>query len=543
MSKILKVMLSIIALLIILILVTVITCVSVINPNHFKSEVSQLVHQKTGRELVLNGDISWSFFPWLGLQIKQAQLSNAPGFGSEPFAQIQRIKVRVKLLPLLHRQIEVDEITVDGLDLRLVKNSEGKTNWQDLTKHTGNSAHKRNKHFENTNSPLAMMALAIASVNITNGHISWSDQQKNQSYNINQLQVRSSNIKLSQPFQTDIRFVLHGQQPNLKGDFHIHQTIDIHSDNQFSTNGVLSINSLEANGLKLSDITATIQANNNFIRFNPITANLYQGKFNGDVDVKRITQIPNITTNAQLSNIQIEPLLKDIKPSDSVKGSGSANVSLHLTTAGNNADAILQHLNGKALFSVEKGVLEGIDISYWINSAKNLLNTQAGSAPTNTQQTELGNLSGTFVIVNGIAHNDDLILKSPKLNATGKGVINLVDQNLNYQINAQAMDANGKPEGITIPLLVSGTFDHVKIRPAMDSLITTEIKNHLEGQKENIKKQITSIFDNSQSEDTTKNTSNSNNNNSNDATDNNKDNLKENIGNQIKNQLNNFLSN
>jgi AsmA protein len=101
-----------------------------VNPNNFKDRIAAAVKQSTGRELKLDGDIKLSVFPWIALELGPASLGNPPGFGDEPFLSFTKAAVRVKLLPLLQKRLEVARVEVDGLDLRLLKNKAGKGNWQ-----------------------------------------------------------------------------------------------------------------------------------------------------------------------------------------------------------------------------------------------------------------------------------------------------------------------------------------------------------------------------------------------------------------------------
>ena len=101
-----------------------------VNPNTYKGRIAAAVQESTGRELKLTGDIKLSVFPWVALELGAASLGNPPGFGDEPFLSLNKASVRVKLLPLLRKRLEVERIEIDGLDLRLRKNAQGRGNWQ-----------------------------------------------------------------------------------------------------------------------------------------------------------------------------------------------------------------------------------------------------------------------------------------------------------------------------------------------------------------------------------------------------------------------------
>jgi len=108
-----------------------------VDPNHYKGRIVAGVKESTGRDLTLPGDIKLSVFPWVALELGPASLGNPPGFSDTSFLTITHAALRVKLLPLLRRRLEVSRIEVDGLDVHLFKNADGKGNWQDAEPPSG----------------------------------------------------------------------------------------------------------------------------------------------------------------------------------------------------------------------------------------------------------------------------------------------------------------------------------------------------------------------------------------------------------------------
>src|ERR1700721_605571 len=105
-----------------------------VNPNDYKGRIADSVKESTGRELMLKGDIKLSVFPWIALELGPASLGNPPGFGAEPFLAFNHAAVRVKLLPLLAKRLEIARTETDGFDLRLRKNAQGTGNWEGFGK-------------------------------------------------------------------------------------------------------------------------------------------------------------------------------------------------------------------------------------------------------------------------------------------------------------------------------------------------------------------------------------------------------------------------
>ena len=116
-------------------LIALIACVLLgvklfVNPNDYKARITQAVKHTTGRELTLAGDIKLAVFPWVALDLGAVSLGNPPGFEQVPFAAVKHAAVRVKLLPLLRKELQIGRVEIDGLDLRLIKNAAGHGNWE-----------------------------------------------------------------------------------------------------------------------------------------------------------------------------------------------------------------------------------------------------------------------------------------------------------------------------------------------------------------------------------------------------------------------------
>src|SRR5580658_8878258 len=108
---------------ILLIVVGLLAVWALVNPNDYKGRIAAAVKESTGRELHLSGDIKLSVFPWIALELGPATLGNPEGFGEEPFLSFAHASVRVKLLPLLRKRLQVARVDIDGLDVRLRKNA------------------------------------------------------------------------------------------------------------------------------------------------------------------------------------------------------------------------------------------------------------------------------------------------------------------------------------------------------------------------------------------------------------------------------------
>jgi AsmA protein len=150
-----------------LVLIALIAVWALVDPNQYKGRIEAAVKQATGRDLVLEGDLKLSVFPWVALEMGPASLSNLPGFGAEPFLAFSHAAVRVRLLPLLREQLEVAKVELDGLDLRLKKNSEGRGNWE-------SQGQGRETPASSATPGSGPQLASIAGVKVTHGRVSFN---------------------------------------------------------------------------------------------------------------------------------------------------------------------------------------------------------------------------------------------------------------------------------------------------------------------------------------------------------------------------------
>lgn len=103
-----------------------------IDPNRFRGQIEAAVRDATGRPFRIQSDLEITWFPWLAVKTGQAELDNPPGVSDTPLAQWETARVGVRLMPLLHGELMVDRIMLDGLKVALKRDANGRTNWEDL---------------------------------------------------------------------------------------------------------------------------------------------------------------------------------------------------------------------------------------------------------------------------------------------------------------------------------------------------------------------------------------------------------------------------
>ncbi|GMQ45871.1 AsmA family protein [Vibrio sp. 10N] len=107
--------------------------VMLVNPNQFKPMLAEQVKTQTGLELEISGDISWQFFPSVGLELGQTSLKNPQGFQNPNLFSVSQVGVSVAVMPLLDKTLEIGSITLDGAQVYLETLKDGRSNLDALT--------------------------------------------------------------------------------------------------------------------------------------------------------------------------------------------------------------------------------------------------------------------------------------------------------------------------------------------------------------------------------------------------------------------------
>ena len=229
MNKALKIALWLAAGVATLLIATAIFIVMTFDPNDYKDEITAAARDATGRELQIQGDLKLSLFPWLGIEIGAMELSNAAGFGPEPFAKIGGAEVKVKLLPLLKKEVEVSTVTLDGLYLLLRRNAAGQNNWDDLA---GKQTEETPAQDGAATAAPALASLAIGGINLREATVIWDDQAAPARYDINKLNLRTGPVSLTDPVRLNMDFDLTSSAPALNGHLQLATEARYHFDTQ-----------------------------------------------------------------------------------------------------------------------------------------------------------------------------------------------------------------------------------------------------------------------------------------------------------------------
>lgn len=218
MKKPLKIILSIVAGFVLLVVLVVCSALIFINPNNYKPEIIAAVKDKTGRDLVIDGDLKLSFFPSLGVTTGKMTLSNAQGFSEPHFSSLTESYISIELIPLLSKKVKVSNIALKGLTLNLTKNQQGVSNWKDLKTLitlTTPSAPSTQQIVTTTGTAAALSSFSIGGISLADSQINWQDLRTGKNLVFKDLNVNADKVTNNEPVAIDWAFVMVNPQTNV----------------------------------------------------------------------------------------------------------------------------------------------------------------------------------------------------------------------------------------------------------------------------------------------------------------------------------------
>ncbi|MBI3529895.1 MAG: AsmA family protein [Betaproteobacteria bacterium] len=534
------------------------------DPNQYKAQVADLVKEKTRRALTIEGDIRLMLFPKLGVHLGKIRLSEFKS--DKDFAGLDDMRISLALIPLLSRQVVVDQIQLDGLRANLVKHNDGKTNFDDLLGEEKKEASAKPAEPAKAQTPIK---LEVEGVRISKAALVWKDETTGVECAISDFNLKTGRVAPDVPTKFDLAATIRATQPkvdvklqmggtlvadlekqtanadlamkldesNIKAKFAVadfaalrstfdiaidrlnvdkylppkkpgetakaptgsqpEQPIDFSPIKKLDVAGSVRIGDLTASNIKAQNVRVDVKARNGRLDVDSLVANLYQGSVKGLASVDANTN--RIAIRQNLAGISIGPLLRDAIGQDLLEGRG--NVALDVTTTGNLVSAMKKALNGTAKIELKDGAIKGINLAQSLRNAKALFTggkREAEQGAVAGEKTDFSELTASFDIRNGIAHNGDFLAKSPFLRLTGEGDINLPESTLNYLAKAAVVASSagqgGKEmadlKGLTIPVRASGPFTALKYKLEFGSVLADSAKQKLEEKKEVVKDKL-----------------------------------------------------
>jgi len=221
MNKVIKWVIMVAGGLVALVIIALLIVPSFVDLQSYKPRIEKMVSDATGRPFSIGGDIDLSLFPWVGFSSSDIHLGNPPGFKEKDFASLKTIEVRVKLIPLISKDIQVKRFIMEEPRIALEKSKSGRTNWEDMGKKSAEAAPRPKKEKApegGAGEGLPIAGLAVGEFAVTKGSIIWIDHSKGERKEVSNVNLRLEDVSLDRPIRLALSALLDGKPIELKGN-------------------------------------------------------------------------------------------------------------------------------------------------------------------------------------------------------------------------------------------------------------------------------------------------------------------------------------
>ncbi|RCW68266.1 AsmA protein [Marinobacter nauticus] len=299
--------------------------VAVINPNDYKPQIEAAVEKQTNLDLMLEGDIGWSFIP-LGLELNEVE-ANLDG---ERFVALEQLIAQIDFWSLIAMSPQVNTFLLNGLDAHLELNEQGEGNWtrimreQTATAEAGTDAAEQQSAQE-TAGPESQSASGealnfnVENVEISNASVHYNDLSTGQSVTLEDFTVTASDITLGSEFPLDIRFRVETSQPQFAVDGSIKARIQANQAlNEFAVSGLNAVFDMSGEPFGGESVTAelagSLAANleNETAALSDFSASLANLSLNTNLNVKGFGDKPALDGRIEISEFSLKELLNNL---------------------------------------------------------------------------------------------------------------------------------------------------------------------------------------------------------------------------------------
>ena len=466
--------------------------------NKYQDQYKPVIEEALNRKIQLQ-DIRLTVWPRIGARVSGFSVLDDPAFSSGPFASLSSLDVGVKLMPLLSRSVEVEEITLHNPVITVIKNKNGVLNAATIGRKGVPVPEKPSRApIPSPEGPLKILALlAVDRVSIDGGKLTYRDLSAANpvDYVVQDLEFLLREVRLGQTPHLHVAALV---QPfkvpmTLDGTFGpLKESMDIDAINfqlaigktDFTITGsaagndaTLNISSQVINTanlpmtlplkqpVELKDFTIVADVKGQEAKLTALAFQLFDGQVKGQGKMIAGSEVPPFKGAVTIQGLQLGPALAAVAETP-LSVSGTAGADLSLQGRGFSMPDLTKALEGSGHVAIKDGKIEGVNILQEVVAALNVVGMTLGEA----KATAFSTIETDLMIKQGMINVQRLLMDSHDFQATGGGTIGfdqrlnlLVNLNLSQEVSQKLAGASPvvrvalKDGRLSLPLTVTGT--------------------------------------------------------------------------------------
>ena len=343
----------------------------------FEQRLSRSARDVLGSEVRI-GDVQISLFQ--GVVIRNLGVANPPGVDGELFS-VEEVELRIRLLPLLSRRVEVDRFRLRNLNVRLVPVEDGRWNFEALSgletdgKAAGGAVRAEQAGFDFAFSDFSVEGAGITMLNGRGEEV-----------------TRVENLDLSGVVE-------------MAGE-------------EWSGAGSVRMESLSlGEAATISDLEAPVSISRQEILLNPVTATLAGGRVSGEIALRLVPEFKYLI-DLEIADADVSGLLEEARTAVGLTGRLRSSLDVE-------GRAGLPTVTGSGEVQVEGGKLSGFAVQSVLARFLNV---------PELNEIEFTECRMEFTVADNVLETTSIRLLSPLLEFTGQGVVTLPEALLDHNV-------------------------------------------------------------------------------------------------------------
>ncbi|HEV2264700.1 MAG TPA: AsmA family protein [Stellaceae bacterium] len=215
-----KKLLIAVVVIVVLVIIAAVVAPFVVPVDTYKAKLIAAVKESTGRDLRIDGPVSFHLLPNIALSADQVSFSNARGGIAKNMAQLKSLEVRLQLLPLLSGTVAVDTFVLVDPVISLEVEKDGRPNWDfgtgaaPVTPAPAETAHAP-AAAAGTGAMTTLARLRIANLQIENGTVSYVDTRTGKRSELGAINMKVAMAGLDSPMSASGSVAWNKQTVNL----------------------------------------------------------------------------------------------------------------------------------------------------------------------------------------------------------------------------------------------------------------------------------------------------------------------------------------